>query len=102
MTSWSYPTPADHARPTVEADPADAALPRRLGLAPTRARLAVLDQLGTHQPPASALDLHRRPRDHGRPVGLATVYRTLSALTDAGLLRTFVVRSELMHRRWHP
>ena len=34
MTSWSYPTPADHARLTVEGHPADdTALLRRLGLA---------------------------------------------------------------------
>ena len=102
MTSWTSPTPADHARAGRDQDPIDgAALLRGLALAATRARLTVLDQLGIRQPLVSALGLHRR-LERGRPVGLATVYRTLGALTDAGLLHTFLVRGELMYRRCSP
>ncbi len=33
-----------------------------------------------------AEELHRRVRDEGQDIGLATIYRTLNLLTDAGLV----------------
>lgn len=58
---------------------------------PTRQQAAVIDQLGTTEEFVSAQDLHQRLRTAGSKVGLATVYRTLSTLADAGdidMLRT--------------
>jgi Fur family ferric uptake transcriptional regulator len=58
---------------------------------PTRQQAAVIDQLGDTAEFVSAQDLHQRLRTAGSKVGLATVYRTLSTLADAGeidMLRT--------------
>lgn len=58
---------------------------------PTKQQLAVVEQLGESEEFVSAQDLHARLRTAGAKVGLATVYRTLSALAEAGeidMLRT--------------
>lgn len=58
---------------------------------PTRQQAAVIDQLGTTEEFVSAQELHQRLRTSGSKVGLATVYRTLSTLAEAGdidMLRT--------------
>lgn len=58
---------------------------------PTRQQSAVIEQLGGTAGFVSAQDLHQRLRAAGSKVGLATVYRTLSTLADAGqvdMLRT--------------
>lgn len=58
---------------------------------PTRQQSAVIDALGATQDFTSAQDLHAHLRESGEKVGLATVYRTLSTLADAGdvdVLRT--------------
>jgi Fur family ferric uptake transcriptional regulator len=52
----------------------------------TRQRAAVLDQLQSATGPLSAQDLHAAM---GRSVGLATVYRTLQGLVDAGQVDVF-------------
>ena len=52
----------------------------------TRQRAAVLDQLQSADEPVSAQDLYAAM---GRTVGLATVYRTLQGLADAGQVDVF-------------
>jgi Fur family transcriptional regulator, ferric uptake regulator len=51
---------------------------------PTRQRSALLAVLGEPAGFRSAQELHARLRERGEPVGLATVYRGLQALVDAG------------------
>jgi Fur family transcriptional regulator, ferric uptake regulator len=61
------------------------------GLRPTRQRLAVVTCLERFDDFRSAQEIHALLRDSGERVGLATVYRTLQALSDTGevdLLRT--------------
>jgi len=60
-------------------------------LRPTRQRTAILERLARSAQPISAQDLHAQLQrvDAERGPGLATVYRTLQALADAGLARTF-------------
>lgn len=58
---------------------------------PTRQQAAVATQLERAGDFASAQDLYARLREAGENVGLATVYRTLQALAEAGevdVLRT--------------
>lgn len=67
---------------------------------PTRQQSAVIDELGTGQEFVSAQELHQRLRATGSTVGLATVYRTLSTLAEAGdidVLRTD--EGEAVYRR---
>ena len=59
------------------------------GIRPTRQRLAILDAVGRERRPVTAQELHRRLQDDPDGPGLATVYRTLGALAEAGVLRTF-------------
>ncbi|WP_295661153.1 Fur family transcriptional regulator [uncultured Nocardioides sp.] len=53
-------------------------------LRPTRQRRAVVGVLGTFADFRSAQDIHELLTSAGEKVGLATVYRTLAALADAG------------------
>jgi Fur family ferric uptake transcriptional regulator len=62
----------------------DTALLAELGLRPTAQRLAVLSELAGDPKGATAQELHDRLRGGGSRVGLATVYRTLAALNEAG------------------
>lgn len=58
---------------------------------PTRQQAAVAAQLSSSQDFSSAQELHSRLREAGEKVGLATVYRTLTAMAEAGdvdVLRT--------------
>jgi Fur family ferric uptake transcriptional regulator len=50
----------------------------------TRQRSAVSDLLGRTEDFRSAQQLHEMLREGGSPVGLATVYRTLQSLAEAG------------------
>ena len=76
--------------------PADAL--REAGLRATRQRLTVLDSLRGREGSVTAQDLHAELRAAGEPVGLTTVYRTLSALAEAGMLDTFSRESEQAFR----
>ena len=61
------------------------------GLRPTRQRLAVAEVLASFDDFRSAQDIHELLASTGNPVGLATVYRTLQRLAEAGevdMLRT--------------
>lgn len=60
-------------------------------LRPTRQRSAVADVLGSLTDFRSAQEIHALLADRGERVGLATVYRTLQRLSEAGdvdVLRT--------------
>ena len=60
-------------------------------LRPTRQRLAVVEALATFDDFRSAQEIHELIGSSGGNVGLATVYRTLQKLSDAGevdMLRT--------------
>lgn len=69
-------------------------------LRPTRQRTAVTEALGAVTDFRSAQEIHDLIAESGEKVGLATVYRTLAALADAGLvdmLRT--EEGEAVYRR---
>lgn len=69
-------------------------------LRPTRQRTAVVEALDEAGDFRSAQEIHALLADRGEPVGLATVYRTLQRLADAGevdQLRTDA--GELAYRR---
>lgn len=53
-------------------------------LRPTRQRRAITDALAAAEEFQSAQDIHDALRHAGDKVGLATVYRTLQAMADAG------------------
>ena len=54
------------------------------GLRPTRQRLAVVAAMGSVDDFRSAQEIHELLGRRGESVGLATVYRTLQRLADAG------------------
>jgi Fur family transcriptional regulator, ferric uptake regulator len=56
------------------------------GLRPTRQRTAVTEALTTYRDFRSAQEIHDLLADKGERVGLATVYRTLAALAEAGVV----------------
>ena len=59
------------------------------GLRPTRQRMAILRAVADERRPVTAQQLFSRLRRGRASPGLATVYRTLRSLSDAGVLRTF-------------
>lgn len=59
------------------------------GIRPTRQRRAILKAVAAQDRPVSAQTLHESLRKSGAQAGLATVYRTLQALAEAGVLQTF-------------
>jgi Fur family ferric uptake transcriptional regulator len=59
---------------------------------PTRQRLMVLEALAAEEHDATAQEIYARLRKRGEHVGLATVYRTLSLLTERDVV------DELSHR----
>jgi Fur family ferric uptake transcriptional regulator len=62
------------------------------GIRPTRQRILVLEALAAEPNDATAQQIHARLRDEGHPIGLATVYRTLSVLSRSAVV------DALMHR----
>jgi Fur family transcriptional regulator, ferric uptake regulator len=58
------------------------------GLRVTRQRLRVLEELAREPHDVTAQELHRRLREQGERIGLATVYRTLGALAEHGIVDT--------------
>ena len=71
---------------------------RDAGLRATRQRLTVLEALRERPDAVTAQDLHMELRQAGEPIGLTTVYRTLTALADTGLLDTFAREGEQAFR----
>jgi Fur family ferric uptake transcriptional regulator len=59
------------------------------GLRPTRQRVSILRAVSREPRPVTAQGLYLRLRGRRGSPGLATVYRTLNSLTDAGVLRRF-------------
>ncbi|WP_435770195.1 Fur family transcriptional regulator [Nocardioides sp. SYSU DS0651] len=57
---------------------------RPTALRPTRQRLAITDALREAPDFQSAQEVHDSVRQSGEKVGLATVYRTLQAMAEAG------------------
>jgi Fur family ferric uptake transcriptional regulator len=72
---------------------------RDAGLRPTRQRLSVLESLRDRPDAVTAQDLHAELRRAGQSIGLTTVYRTLTALAEAGLLDVFSREGEQAFRR---
>jgi Fur family ferric uptake transcriptional regulator len=62
---------------------------RGAGLRPTAQRRAVIEAMAGAPDAVTAQELHYRMRSEGSRTGLTTVYRTLSALADAGVLDRF-------------
>jgi Fur family ferric uptake transcriptional regulator len=58
----------------------------RHGVRPTEQRILVLNELANEPDDATAQELWSRLREGGSTTGLATVYRTLALLTDAGIV----------------
>jgi Fur family transcriptional regulator, ferric uptake regulator len=70
----------------VIADPQRQSLLTGLGLRATPQRLRVLEELADEPNGATAQEIHDRLRAHGSRIGLATVYRTLAALSEHGVV----------------
>jgi len=70
---------------------------RGAGLRPTSQRLAVLDVISKSEKSLTAQDVYARLRRRAG-AGLTTVYRTLAALADAGILDTFEQSGEKSFR----
>ena len=60
----------------------------RRGLRPTAQRVGVLAELIKERDDVTAQGLHQRLRAEGARIGLATVYRTLAALREKGIVDT--------------
>lgn len=69
-----------------------------VGLRPTRQRRSVVEALRERDDAVTAQELHATLRSAGEPIGLATVYRTLTALAEAGFLDTFEREGEQAFR----
>lgn len=66
----------------------------------TRQRVAVAELLAESPQFRSAQDIHSLLRERGRPVGLATVYRNLALMAEAGEVDTLVRDDgETLYRR---
>jgi len=63
------------------------------GVRATRQRLLVLETLAAEPHDATAQEIYARLRGSGEPVGLATVYRTLSLLSENGVIDEFSHRA---------
>jgi Fur family ferric uptake transcriptional regulator len=62
------------------------------GLRATRQRMLVLETLAAEPHDATAQEIYSRLRQRGEPVGLATVYRTLSLLSEHQVVDEFAHR----------
>ncbi len=68
------------------------------GLRTTKQRLAVLEALARRDDAVTAQELHQELLRRDERTGLATVYRTLAALAEAGELDTFQREGEQAFR----
>lgn len=71
---------------------------RGANLRATRQRRTVLEALRERPDAVTAQDLHMELRQAGESIGLTTIYRTLTALADAGFLDTFTRETEQAFR----
>jgi Fur family ferric uptake transcriptional regulator len=58
----------------------------RMGLKQTQQRRVIVEHFLAINAHVDADELHRRVKDDGHDFGLATIYRTLNLLTEAGLI----------------
>jgi Fur family transcriptional regulator, ferric uptake regulator len=72
----------------------------RAGLRPTPRRALVLAELMSERDDATAQQLHDRLRSRGERLGLATVYRTLNALAEEGIVDVLAHRPGELCYRW--
>jgi Fur family ferric uptake transcriptional regulator len=72
----------------------EAALLKTAGLKATAQRLAILRHIADRDRPSTAQEVHVELRRSGGAPGLVTIYRTLAALADAGVLDTFDLGGE--------
>ncbi len=56
------------------------------GIAPSKNRLLVLDELSREADDATAQVVHKRLAEKGESIGLATVYRALGVMSEAGVV----------------
>jgi Fur family ferric uptake transcriptional regulator len=71
---------------------------RSAGIRATAQRLSVLEALEGRRTAVSAQELHHELRQQGRSPGLATIYRALTALAEAGAVDTFTREGEQAYR----
>src|SRR4051812_30305404 len=71
--------------PTAKSDDLTERL-ERADLKPSANRLAVLEALATEPNDATAQEIHRRLASSGSRIGLATVYRALASMSEAGVV----------------
>ena len=71
-----------------------------VGLRPTRQRVAVAAELLGERDDVTAQELHSRLRSRGERLGLATVYRTLALLTEAGAVDQLAHHPGELCYRW--
>jgi Fur family transcriptional regulator, ferric uptake regulator len=67
---------------------------------PTRQRVRVLTELMGERDDVTAQELHDRLRSGGEKLGLATVYRTLGLLAEAGIIDSLSHRPGELCYRW--
>ena len=67
---------------------------------PTRQRVRVLTELMGERNDVTAQELHDRLRSGGEKLGLATVYRTLGLLAEAGIIDSLSHRPGELCYRW--
>jgi Fur family transcriptional regulator, ferric uptake regulator len=70
------------------------------GVRPTRQRERVLSELMGERDDVTAQELHERLRSGGEKLGLATVYRTLGLLAEAGVIDVLSHRPGELCYRW--
>ncbi len=71
---------------------------RSASLRVTAQRLTLLEALEGRRSAVSAQELHHELRQQGRSPGLATIYRTLQALSEAHEVDTFSREGEVTYR----
>ncbi|HEY8423312.1 MAG TPA: Fur family transcriptional regulator [Clostridia bacterium] len=78
-----------------------------IGLKPTAARRLILSIFYQSAMPVSAEDIYKQFLENGQNVNLSTIYRTLEALKDGGLIRSLTFEGsdkalfELKQRHTH-
>jgi Fur family transcriptional regulator, ferric uptake regulator len=70
------------------------------GVRPTKQRLTVAAELMRERDDVTAQELHARLRRRGERLGLATVYRTLSLLSEAGAVDSLAHHPGELCYRW--
>ena len=78
------------------------ALPLPEGVRATPQRRAVVDAIAAEKGAFTAVAVYDRARRHEPRIGLATVYRTLELLRDAGSVRPLAGVQAALYVRCHP